>query len=573
MQDQLKAESTLRVTAQNERDVASRDDGSAAKVVERYMTFTQKTHATVHSHLDNLRARSTATQSTLRSEIATLRNQLQAVTAREEKFRLALDEMSEGLAREAAGRRREVAVRLKMLAEDEKRERKVETWLDRVRRSREGAEGAVVEADVLEGLVDEGVEAVSSQEQNVLKEKRSWRGLLKRKQQLDSGSSISNGQQESVARVLLAEDLVNTLVQDLQVETERRIELEKQRVEWLAKDAVDGVVAGEQGGTVMFEAEEDEGVDKHDNLPKSNENNGDSSETALTPPEIPRTPSPLPDTPPLLPRLRDMFSPLAARYSPLQKTLHDLAHSLTALRNSVNPISPITISTPATSRKPLLNLGRRPATADPTFLTLLDSIHEVIEDARVDLEIALADEERVFRGFEALLGVGKSGAVQGKEVIKDAEAYISDRTAWECYARLEKRVGDTEHDLTTLKRVVHELEGMEIEGDETVTQKSPWTNLDLKTVSPTPQRSFPSLSWPLGGERLDVDPRRRTSSIFSSVGDVSRSFSASVIGAPRRVGSFAGGLYRGKSQDGHADHEQREGEGLLRDGKAEDDVE
>lgn len=40
-----------------------------------------------------------------------------------------------------------------------------------------------------------------------------------------------------------------------------------------------------------------------------------------------------------------------------------------------------------------------------TLSTLLDALHEVIEDARVDVEIALADTERVHRGFEALLNV------------------------------------------------------------------------------------------------------------------------------------------------------------------------
>jgi hypothetical protein len=65
-----------------------------------------------------------------------------------------------------------------------------------------------------------------------------------------------------------------------------------------------------------------------------------------------------------------------------------------------------------------------------------------------DVEIALADEERVFRGFEALLGVGKSGVVQGKEVISDAEEYIADRKEWEGYSKLETRVADIEHDIT-----------------------------------------------------------------------------------------------------------------------------
>ena len=257
IRDKLTTETALRVQSQTERDKALRNDASAAKVVERYMTFTQKTHKTVHMHLENLRARSTSTQATLRKEALGLRNQLTAETERGQRLRAAMDEMNEGLGREAAGRRREVTLRLKMLAIEERRERKVEVWLDKVRRAREGAEGAVLESDLLEGLVDEGVKAVSheSDRTDVSSEKqRSWRGILSKKVQKQI---VSNGEEASLARVLLAEELVNTLVIDLQIETDRRIELEKQRVEWLAREAVDGVEPGEGDvdGDLMFDAE------------------------------------------------------------------------------------------------------------------------------------------------------------------------------------------------------------------------------------------------------------------------------------------------------------------------------
>jgi hypothetical protein len=558
--DQLEQETALRVAAQNDRETALRDDGSAAKVVERYMTFTQKTHATVHMHLDNLRARSAATQTSLRDEIAGLRAQLSSEHDRAEKLRIALDEMSEGLSREAAGRRREVGLRLKMLAVEEKRERRIEIWLDKVRRARAGPEGAVVEPDLLEALLDEGVEAVEK-ERPGLPEPKAWKRIIKRKPE---PVQPRDDKEESIARVLLAEELVNTLVQDLQAETERRVELEKQRVEWLAKDAVNGVVPASFGPSeTVFEigdhgepegdaakAQEGEGrVDgRKEGKGKSEEGEEDGEEDLdkegekLSIPAPPRTPSPLPETPPLLPRLRDLFEPLTDRYTPLQKALHDLSHSLTALRNA-----PMAFK--AVQRKPMLNLSRRP---DHTIQTLLDSIHEVIEDARVDVEIALADEERVFRGFEALLGVGKSGVVQGKEVISDAEEYIADRKEWEGYSKLETRVADIEHDITGIKRVVHESEGLET-GEEGSTRLS---ELDLKTVSlPTRHPVSP----------LEDGERRRGSNILSSVGNVGRSFSSGLVSAPRRVGSFAGGLYRPKDKEGG------EEEKVLLNGKTDDD--
>ena len=575
LQEQLAVETTARVAAQNERETAMRDDGSAAKVVERYMTFTQKTHATVHMHLDNLRARSTATQASLRSEISTLRSQLRAESSRAEKLRSALDEMSEGTLRETAGRRREVALRLKMLAIEEKRERKVEAWLDKVRRGRAGAEGAVIEPDILEALLDEGVDAVEK-EQPSLEQPKAWKRMLRKK---PSEPAIGGDErEESLARVLLAEELVNTLVEDLQIETERRTELEKQRVEWLAKEAVEGVPASatfnegddahamfdlddekpETDGELKVDIESTESQHTEAKISDADIDDVDELDKpdTLAPPPLPLpTPSPLSETPPLLPQLGELFAPLTSRYEPLQKRLHDLSHSLDVLRE--------TPSTPKTAqRKPLLNLSRR---ADHTLETLLDSVHEVIEDARVDVEIALADEERVYRGFEALLGVGRSGAVQGKEVLRDAEEYVQSRREWEGYVKLDKRVLDIESDITGIKRVIHESEGMDT-GEEGSTK---WADVDLKTVS-LPRR-FPTS--PVEGEE-----RPKASRILSNVG---RSFSSNIIGAPRRVGSFAGSLYRPKDRRADGDVpgtpdsvETKESEGLLaRAEHASDDVE
>ena len=102
------------------------------------MIFTQKTHATLHLHLDNLRKRSAATQNTLRTDVNDLQARLRAEMTRVEKLQQAIEEMSEGFSRETAGRRREVILRLSMLAEEEKRYRRVEIWLDKVHQMREG---------------------------------------------------------------------------------------------------------------------------------------------------------------------------------------------------------------------------------------------------------------------------------------------------------------------------------------------------------------------------------------------------------------------------------------------------
>ena len=144
----------------------------------------------------------------------------------------------------------------------------------------------------------------------------------------------------------------------------------------------------------------------------------------------------------------------------------------------------------------MLSLSRRSPFTDPVLPSVLDSIHEVIEDARVDVEIALADEGRVYRGFEALLGVGKSGAIQAKEIIKDVEQYVESQRSKDIFGRLSRRVGDIEIDLTTIKTELHRLEGFgpelnsEQSGDKT--SRTVWEQMEYRTITPPSRRSFPS---------------------------------------------------------------------------------
>ena len=350
---------------------------------------------------------------------------------------------------------------------------------------------------------------------------------------------------------------MNTLVMDLQVETERRMELEKQRVEWLVREAVDGVNPedGEADGILVFEAENHEETDVRVDGAEEQAVEEDDDEHSITDflaVETPPLPPPLPDSLPLIGHLRDLFSPLTARQKPLQKSLHDLSLSLNALRSSlpVPPLEPDSTS-PVRSKKstfPNLSLKTGPPTSDPVFVNMLDSIHEVIEDARVDVEISMADEERVYRGFEALLGVGSgSGAVQGKEVMRDAREFVEERRTGEDFTRLSTRVEDVEHDLALLKRTVHEVEGMEVDKGEVdggrEGKQSIWQTLELRTITPTATRVVISSLASSPSDMDGHDSSRRTG-LLSSVGSVGRSFSASVVGAPRRVSTMAGGLYR-----------------------------
>ena len=62
--------------------------------------------------------------------------------------------------------------------------------------------------------------------------------------------------------------------------------------------------------------------------------------------------------------------------------------------------------------------------------------------------------------------------------------------------------------------------------------------------------------------------------MFGGVSSVGRSLSASVISAPRKVGGFAGGLYKPKKRDVSTNNPSRgEEEGLMQNKREDDDVE
>ncbi|KAJ7608881.1 hypothetical protein DFH06DRAFT_1376977 [Mycena polygramma] len=126
--------------AKFERELARVDDRSAAGMVERYMKFTQTTTTALHTSLTTLRTRHAATLHTLTTSLSSLTSRLAASEHTVEELRGKLDEAAGAVVRESVGRRREVAVRVRMVGREE-----------RVRRGLEGAVGRVASVIVLDG--------------------------------------------------------------------------------------------------------------------------------------------------------------------------------------------------------------------------------------------------------------------------------------------------------------------------------------------------------------------------------------------------------------------------------------
>jgi hypothetical protein len=106
----LANERTLRLAAQFELDSRSRDDRSAASVVERYMAFSQTSSLTLHASLQTLKTRHAATLQTLEVQLTEEGKKLERETRRAEGLMARIGEIGEEVGREREGRRREVGL-------------------------------------------------------------------------------------------------------------------------------------------------------------------------------------------------------------------------------------------------------------------------------------------------------------------------------------------------------------------------------------------------------------------------------------------------------------------------------
>ena len=437
------------------------------------------------------------------------------------RLRDVLDEATEELARETYGRRREIALRLAVVGREDQLAEALRRWVRRAQETcaREDVpvakrlDSVVGDAGELLALVD-GAAASRSDGEAAL------------------GPGIGIG---SVARIVAAREAVTTLVEELRVETERRMQLE--RTLGRAEVDEDGRVVPPEpltqpspainptAGIAREEATLE--VTKVDaatspicpcpspsqtgsssaDLASSEPPQADLSQTTSTPIEhiptfyqpTPRsaigspaflsprsTPSsspvsnpentnptlldspPLQDTP-LAPATtesdttRSPARPVSQhnlqsnlvielgktknRYDELQRAFRDCHLALRDLNQTLQALPPSSSS------------SSLPISALQTILERLDDFNE---DARVELEIRIADEERIARGYATLLTV--SGAIaseaEAQEVERAVRAFVegsSDAAVARAQSQFARKRENLEHDVAALKCAIHEL--------------------------------------------------------------------------------------------------------------------
>ncbi|KAL5529274.1 hypothetical protein ACEPAG_5259 [Sanghuangporus baumii] len=105
------------------------DDNAAAKMVSRYMKFSQSSTDLLHGTIEKLKARQEAITASYEARLQQLEDKLASEKRQSEMLRRALDELTEDISREAYGRRREIVLRLLLLAREEMLTERLRRWL------------------------------------------------------------------------------------------------------------------------------------------------------------------------------------------------------------------------------------------------------------------------------------------------------------------------------------------------------------------------------------------------------------------------------------------------------------
>ncbi|KAK0496736.1 hypothetical protein EDD18DRAFT_1352579 [Armillaria luteobubalina] len=355
-------------------------------------------------------------------------SQLEQSRADTEKLRQALDEVGGDIMREAFGHRREVSLRIRMVA----REESTEEWLRRwTLRAEEGIERGDDASTLLEKML------------------RDAHGF----------TADLNGSSESMGRIVVAESAVEMLVKELRIQTARKLELEKLAVlpsipvhqknlpepppseekkenQEEAKPAPETEASEDQPEVISIHQPSPRLLSQptsiFDELAISSSSS--SSSTLVTSDPVPFPPK---EQSSLLAELTQV----SRRYDDMQRAFRDCHHALQELQNQLS----------ATNSSQVLH-------------TAAERLSDYAEDARVELEIRIADEDLLVHGFETILTV--PGALDDKsgdsptleEVEAQIDAFISgsDPAVKKTQQNLSQKLDDIQHDIAAIKRAIHD---------------------------------------------------------------------------------------------------------------------
>lgn len=493
-----------------------------------YRKFSQVTTDTLQKSLESLKARHAATTATLHMQAASAQHAFAFERRQSARLRNVLEEATEELAREAYGRRREIALRLAVVGREDQLVEALRRW---VRRTQETcAKEDLPMEQRLDSIVGDAGELLAL---------------------VDGATPIEIDMQGtsagSVARIVVARDTVSALVEELQLETEKRVQLERElgcaevdeegriilplsqepptpppKVERLnTAIVVPEVVKVDAATSPIYSPSPKAVVQVLEASPED-----PVSPPAVTPDDFPvdlppvqftaleREPtaiitlhqpaprsalgspaflSPCSSPSPSIPTQENTYATTSPGSLALQDSTSVSTNGFDPTKSPSSPASSISQLSPKRPSPPLLaelgniktrydelqcafrdchlalrELGQTlqtlptnssiPTSALQTIFARLDDFNE---DVRVELEIRIADEERIARGYATLLSV--PGAITSETEAQDVERAVrafvdgSDPAVVRALNQFSRKRDDLEHDIAALKLAVHEV--------------------------------------------------------------------------------------------------------------------
>jgi len=179
----------------------------------------------------------------------------------------------------------------------------------------------------------------------------------------------------------------------------------------------------------------------------------------------------------------DQLATISSRYDRLEKSLRTCSLAIHKLRDGFNALGSSEVDQP---------FG--PTMAAKQFAMISDRLDDYNEDARVELEIAIADEERAAQGFIALsaLSIEKSHPSEnGKHWNDEVVAFLrEDYPAFKKISvTIQRKIDDIEHDIGILQgQLRHSLESHSPNASGDEVREFGWTSWANGVLSPSSSR-------------------------------------------------------------------------------------
>jgi hypothetical protein len=424
-------------------------------------SFSQQSTNLLQKALQTQKNRHTATISTFEKQVAALLKQAEKEKRKADKLRDVLDELTMEISRESAGRRREISVRLELMERERKIGRLLERWINSLEREQSGSLEVSVEDKIqhatnilatLRGSTDQSAcaEEEDLRIQNLISNVQELRDELEEQTskrmkleqdlwKLQSGHKDTKSQASSVQIHPTLERAVNSMDQpatsvadknsiDQQPATSPRLPLSDPFIGQLEPEATSSAPLASDFGPV--EPMPVTTSTWADDIAKS------SSEQVL--PVNVETEVDISARDDLLTKLRHIDQ----RYNSLQTSFGDCHSTLSEMQASLNIEEEVPQHT-----IPKIYL-----------IAAVERLYDYCEDARVELEIIIADEARIAQGYETLLKISAAEYLGKDSWRQKIDSFIqgADSSIEKAKTNFESKLDNLMHDIAIIKRTLHE---------------------------------------------------------------------------------------------------------------------